>query len=192
MEQSQEVNTMQDKCDAPVCVTLVCLSHCLCACLLSCAPGFVHVFALPFISKSVGVQIGRTMCMLMCVCVRVYMSQACGTCGRNIARSTTMCHNYARGVTMKTALKSEEAVFTNINIQIEHHIGVSPLPTSSSLVTMLLPLSCHFLCVFMGVCQHGKCIHILPHLFPSFHFFLKKKKKERGGRRRNKCLKVFQ
>ena len=41
-----------------------------------------------------------------------------------MARSRTMCHNYAQGVTMKTALKPFEAVFTHTNIQIEHHIGV--------------------------------------------------------------------
>lgn len=39
-----------------------------------------------------------------------------------------MCHNYAQGVTMKAALKPDEVAFTNINIQIEHHIGVSSIP----------------------------------------------------------------
>lgn len=157
---------MQDKCDTLVCVSLVCLSHCLCVCLFSCASVFVYLFALAFISKSVCVQICHTNrpCVGLCVCVCVYTWWACGTCWRKMARSRTMCHNYAQGVTVKTALKPNEVVFTNINIQIEHHIGVScppPIPCGHA-----ASLSYHFLCVFMGVCQYGKCMQFLPHLFP--------------------------
>lgn len=79
---------------------------------------------------------------------------------KKMARSRTMCHNYVQGVTAKAAPKPFEAVFTDTNIQIEHHIGVRspPLPLSPPTLSQLsLPIPCgrgafvcHFLCVLMG------------------------------------------
>lgn len=88
-----------------------------------------------------------------------------------------MCHNYTQGVTVKTALKPDEVVFTNMNRQIEQHIGVSFPPPSLTHThgQLSLPIprgyssvACHFLCVFMGVCQYAKCMQCLPHFFPLF------------------------
>lgn len=100
-----------------------------------------------------------------------------------------MCHNYSQGVTVKTALKPDEVVFTNMNRQIEQHIGVSFPPPSllhshkhahththtcntrnslSPIPRGYSSVACHFLCVFMGVCQYGKCMQCLPHFFPLF------------------------
>lgn len=81
-----------------------------------------------------------------------------------------MCHNYAQGVTVKTVLKPDLAVFTNMNIHLEHHIGVSYPPLSLSQLPPPIPCGhasfvCHFLCVFMVVCQYGKCMQRLPHFF---------------------------
>lgn len=161
---------MQYKCDTLVCVWV---SSCKSVCSV-----FVCVFALTFIAKSVCIQICHTMqpYVCLCVCVCVYTWWACGTCWRKMERNRTMCHNYVQGVTLKIALKPDELVFTNINIQIEHHTGVSdPLLSHNSLfpslVAMLFPLSCHFLCVFMGVCQYGKCMQFLSHLFPLFEIW---------------------
>ncbi len=76
-----------------------------------------------------------------------------------MARSRTMCHNYAQGVNVKTALKPKEVVFISINILTEHHIGVSSaiplsarLPPLPSLVAML-SLSVTS-CVYLWVCAN--------------------------------------
>lgn len=164
-------------------VTRLCVSVWViaCVCLFRCASVFVCVFALASLSKYVCEQICNTVwpcvyvCVYLCtyVCVRVcvcaYTWRACGGCWRKKARGRTMCHNYALGVTVKTALKPDEVVFTNMNRQIEHHIGVRypPLslylthtqtqrhthvhtPLSPSLVAAL-PLSVTS-CVYLWVC----------------------------------------
>lgn len=59
-----------------------------------------------------------------------------------------MCHNYAQGVTASTALKPDEVVFTDMNRQIEHHIGVTPPPPSH--VTM--PPFSVTSCVYLWLC----------------------------------------
>lgn len=162
---------MQDKCDALVCV---CVSHCACACLFRCASVFVCKFALAFLSKCFCVQICHTtrpcvyVCVYLCVCVFMRTHDEHVVPAEEKWQCRTMCHNYALGVTVKTALKPEEVVFTSINIQIEHHIGVSYPPLSLSLSpspVAVLPMSvtscvCLWLCASMvNVCS------VCPHFF---------------------------
>jgi len=70
-----------------------------------------------------------------------------------------MCHNYAQGVTVKTALEPDEVVFTDMSRQTEHRIGVSrpphltPLPLKS---LFLHPLAPCLPCLSLPVCVHGR------------------------------------
>lgn len=94
-----------------------------------------------------------------------------------------MCHNDTLGVTVKTVLKPDEVVFTNMNRQIEHHIGVSyrtqthiPLPLSTSLVAAL-PLSVTS-CGYLWVCASAVNVRTAcPISSPCFRY----DREERGG-----------
>lgn len=147
---------MQDKCDTRcvcVCVLSARVGVCLFGCVLALA--FFYGFATPPDHVRVFVYVR------VCACARdERVVPAGGKKNKKMARSRTMCHNYAQGVTAKAAPKPFEAVFTDTNIQIEHHIGVRspPLPLSPPTLSQLsLPIPCgrgafvcHFLCVLMG------------------------------------------
>lgn len=132
------------------------------------------VFTPASLSKCVYVQLRNTVWPGAYVCV--YTWQACGTEEKRQEAGQRVIITLL-GVTGKTALEPDEVLFTNKNRQIEHHIGVS-YPTLSltthththAHTLHYIPrghasLVCHFLCVFMGVCQYGKCIPCLPHFF---------------------------
>lgn len=147
---------MQDKCDTRcvcVCVLSARVGVCLFGCVLALA--FFYGFATPPDHVRVFVYVR------VCAPARdEHVVPAGGKKIKKMARSRTMCHNYAQGVTAKAAPKPFEAVFTDTNIQIEHHIGVRsppPLSPSPTLSQLSLPIPCgrgafvcHFLCVLMG------------------------------------------
>lgn len=149
---------MQDKCDTRcvcVCVLSARVGVCLFGCVLALA--FFYGFATPPDHVRVFVYVR------VCASARdEHVVPAGGKKIKKMARSRTMCHNYVQGVTAKAAPKPFEAVFTDTNIQIEHHIGVRspPLPLSPphSLTTFSPhPLWPWRLCLPLPVCINGAC-----------------------------------
>lgn len=98
MEQSQQANTMRDKCDTLVCV---CVSHRACVCLFSWVSVFVSALALCSLPKCVCTQI----CMYVCA-----MRWACGHCwGKKMSRDAWRCVTIALCVSLWT--ESDEVMF---------------------------------------------------------------------------------
>lgn len=165
MEQSQQANTMRDKCDTLVCV---CVSHRACVCLFSWVSVFVSALALCSLPKCVCTQICMYVCVTRC---------ACGRCWEKMARDAGRCVTIALCVSLWTVLKSDEVMFLPHwpDILVAAHclffsLSLS-LAQSHTHLSLPIPcghasLVCHFLCVFMVVCQSSKCMQCLPHFFP--------------------------
>lgn len=115
--------TEQTQCKTSV--THLCLSHCVCACFFNPASVFVYLIALK-VCLHPDLPHHPSECVYMGVCVFTHDEHVVPA-EEKAARSRTMCHNYVQGVTVKTALKPDEVLFTNINIQIELSVSLTKL-----------------------------------------------------------------
>ena len=98
MEQSQWANTMQDKCDTLLCVCAVCASRCVFVCTR-----IFYGFTTP------PCHVCMFLCAGVCVCVCArdeHVVPAGGKKKKKMARSRTMCHNYAQGVTARNSVEA--------------------------------------------------------------------------------------
>lgn len=149
----------------PLCVSAwvtvhvsVCSVGCLCLCLhllfVLCRNASVHRFA--------------------CMCVQCD-EHAVAAGEKNVTRCMTMRHDCALRVTVNRVR------WGDVCTTLARHIGSSSLPLLFPLalpctvthtpLSLPIPcghasLVCHFLCVFMVVCQSSKCMQCLPHFFP--------------------------